>query len=153
MRFYLIIIFVLLSLVQQAQSQEWDTLSFQGEYLVQCACVKKKVVVVDVEDVNDSSMVWRLMFEEGLNDAKDELNDGDTLHMNMYFPFTGFHYSLKYAYSKYDGSTLIVSQPKYHNRSGRVIFINDWIGEKFHVSTKCPNSVVYRDSWLRRRFL
>ena len=81
-----VIILVLLASSIMAQVPVLDSLSIQGDFLVKCACIKKKKAVIDIVNVNDTDLVTRLYFDLIPNNDTNEIKNNDTISLNLLIP-------------------------------------------------------------------
>jgi len=141
-----VIILVLLASSIMAQVPVLDTLSIQGDFLVKCACIKKKKAVIDIVNVNDTDLVTRLYFDLIPNNDTNEIKNNDTISLNLLIPQYFYYYATKYYTVNIDDVAMIVYQPDYKNRLNRTVYLDREYFHDYYIFDKCPNSII-REKW------
>lgn len=141
-----VIILVLLASSIMAQVPSLDTLSIQGDFLVKCACIKKKKAVIDIVNVNDTDLVTRLYFDLIPNNDTNEIKNNDTISLNLLIPQNFYYYATKYYTVNIDDVAMIVYQPDYKNRLNRTVYLDREYFHDYYIFDKCPNSII-REKW------
>lgn len=144
------------AVISFAQELQMDTLFFEGDYVVRYCCVKKKKAIVDFEKVDDSTAVYRLVFDKPFDKNLDELSKNDTIPFEYQLLFQrGFlEYSYRYLTINLDGEWLMVYRPKsgtYENKKIIFFIVKDDILPDYYIPKKCPRRIIHKPKrwWMR----
>jgi hypothetical protein len=143
--------------VTTAQEPIWDTIHFEGDYLVKCACVKEKKAVVDLRSLTDTGMIDRFVFHYMQNDKNTKLKKSDTIQFSYAEPFVAnypYHPQNRYLTINRDSVRLIVYRPSYKmgkmTRNGRLFFVEEPVFTNYRITKKCPNKVISKANFVYR---
>lgn len=162
----LVFLFILKTSLAQEQNMAWDTLHFNGNYLVKCACIKQKKAVVDLRSKSDTGKIDRFVFDYSPNKKSIKIEKGDTIPFTYSEPFLkniNYHYANSYLVFNEDGIGLVVYRLEYVEgsltRHSRLFISEEPLLKDYFISDKCsrktltkPDFIYRLGNWFRRTF-
>lgn len=144
-------LFLILSAFTYAQDS--DSLFLEGQFVIKYCCMNYEKAIIDLEKIDDSTSVYRLVFNKlrGKNPYNLRREDTITINISLQIQQLYLAYSYRYRTVNLNDEELIVyrHKPETDKIENNVFFMFNYdILPDYHIQKKCPKRLIHKPNLL-----
>ena len=139
-----------------AQDLHSETLFLEGQFVISYCCMNYNKAIIDLEKIDDSTSIYRLVFDKPYSKNPHYLKKDDTITINISLQSQQFilAYSYRYQTVNLNAESLMVyrRKPDIDKIENNAFFMLDYdILPGYHIKKKCPRRLIHKTNllWLQ----